>query len=161
MIPAGLLLLRAAVAVVLITHASHWLFGAFAGAGLGPGGPTALSIYYAEAGIRPAFTFVLAGGIAGLAAGILIAAGLFTRIAAGVAILVELIKVSFDTARWGFFINWTLDPTRGHGIELAFLLIAALGCLALTGAGDWSVDGIRARNHAARVAGRARIRGHS
>lgn len=158
MAPAGLLLLRAAVAVVLVTHASNWLFGAFAGGGLGRGGLTAASLYFDAAGVGPAFTFVLVAGILQLIAGILLIPGYLTRIACGLAIAVELARISFDTARWGFFLNWTLDPTRGHGMEFGFLMLSALACLALTGAGEWSLDGYRARNHEALAAGRARVR---
>lgn len=158
MIPAGLLVLRAGVALVLVAHASHWLFGSFAGPGMGPGGLTSASVYFASAGVGPAFTFVMVSGILQFAGGILLLAGWFTRIACGILIAVELAKLSFDSARWGFFLNWTLDPTRGHGMEFAFLIMIALGCLALTGAGDWSADGVRARSSAALAAGRARIR---
>lgn len=158
MVPAGLLLLRAAVAVVSLTHASNWLFGAFAGSGLGAGGLTATSAYFAAAGVDASFTVVLVLAVLQLAGGLLLAAGYFTRVASGVLILVELTKVSFDSARWGFFLNWTLDPTRGHGMEFAFVLVCVLGALLLLGAGDWSIDGIRDRHHASAAAGRARIR---
>jgi uncharacterized membrane protein YphA (DoxX/SURF4 family) len=63
-----------------------------------------------------------------------------------------------DSARWGFFLNWRLDPTRGHGMEFSLLLIGGLACLCVTGAGRWSIDGVRSRSAAARAAGRARLR---
>jgi uncharacterized membrane protein YphA (DoxX/SURF4 family) len=71
------------------------------------------------------------------------------------------VRVSFDSARWGFFLNWALDPTRGHGSEYAVLVMATLACLAFAGAGEWSIDGVRESTRAARVAGRARIRDHA
>jgi uncharacterized membrane protein YphA (DoxX/SURF4 family) len=63
-----------------------------------------------------------------------------------------------DQMRWGFFANWMLDPERGHGVEISIVLAGALVCLALAGAGDWSIDGWRARAAAARASGRARLR---
>lgn len=161
MAPAGLLVLRVALACLLAAHASHWLFGAFAGASLGPGGLTATTTYFASAGMPAAFFFVLIAGILQLAGGILIGAGLFTRIASLVLIAVLMLRIWFDSARWGFFLNWALDPTRGHGSEYAFLLMAILTCLALTGPGEWSVDGLRAQTDLSRAAGRARIRDHA
>jgi putative oxidoreductase len=161
MVPAGLLVLRVVVAGLVAAHAAHWLFGTFAGSALGPGGLTATTTYFAAAGIRPAFLFVLVGGIAQLAGGVLLIAGLFTRPVSILLSVVEVVRLSFDSARWGFFLNWALDPTRGRGIEHSVLLISAFGCLALAGAGEWSFDGVRFRTYQARVAGRARIRDHA
>lgn len=158
MAPAGLLLLRVAIAIVLATHASHWLFGWFAGSGMGAGGLTATSLYFAAAGVGPAFGFVAVCGALQLAGALLLLVGWFTRIAGSVLIAVEILKISFDSARWGFFLNWSLDPTRGHGMEFGFLLLAALGCLTLIGGGEWSIDAVRARANEALAAGRARVR---
>jgi putative oxidoreductase len=161
MAPAGLLVLRVVLAGLFAAHAAHWLFGTFAGAPLGPGGLTATTTYFAATGLRPAFPFVLIAGVAQLAGSLLLVVGLFTRIVSIVLIVIEVVRLSFDSARWGFFLNWVLDPTRGHGIEYAVLVIAALTCLAFAGAGEWSIDGVRDRTRAARVAGRARIRDHA
>ena len=61
-------------------------------------------------------------------------------------------------SKWGFFLNWTNDATRGHGIEFSIVLLGMLACLLLTGAGDLSLDGRRASTAARRAAGRARLR---
>jgi uncharacterized membrane protein YphA (DoxX/SURF4 family) len=100
---------------------------------------------------------VLSGTIQ-LASGLLIGIGLLTRWAA-VAVLVYLGVVMWRIQlQWGFFANWILTPSRGHGIELSLVLAGALVCLALAGAGDWSIDGRRVRAAAARASGRARLR---
>jgi putative oxidoreductase len=161
MAPAGLLVLRVVLAALVAVHAAHWLFGSFSGAALGPGGLTATTTYFAATGLRSAFLFVLAAGIAQLAGSGLLVFGLFTRVVSIVLIVVEVVRLSFDSARWGFFLNWALDPTRGHGMEHAVLVMAALACLALAGAGEWSIDGVRDRTRAARISGRARIRDHA
>ena len=161
MVPAGLLVLRVALAFLLAAHAAHWLFGLFAGAALGPGGLTATTTYYANAGMPAPFFFVLLAGILLLGGSALLFVGWFTRYVAPLLVVILFVGISFDSARWGFFLNWALDPTRGHGSEYAFLQIAILICLALTGAGEWSLDGYRARTHESRVAGRARIRDHA
>jgi putative oxidoreductase len=161
MAPAGLLVLRVVLAALVAVHAAHWLFGAFAGAALGPGGLTATTTYFSATGLRPAFLFVVAAGVAQLAGGALLVVGLFTRAIAIALIAIETIRLWFDLARWGFFLNWALEPTRGHGMEHAVLVMAALTCLALAGAGDWSIDSVRDRTRAARMAGRVRIRDHA
>jgi len=61
-------------------------------------------------------------------------------------------------AKWGFFLNWTNDATRGHGTEFSIVLLCMLACLVLTGPGDFSLDGRRATTKARRAAGRARLR---
>jgi putative oxidoreductase len=97
-------------------------------------------------------------GVLQFAGGLLLAAGYYTRLAAIALALLETLSIWVDSARWGFFLNWTSDPTRGHGMEYSLVLVAAAVCLALAGAGDWSIDGIRARSEASRAAGRARTR---
>lgn len=158
MAPAGLLVLRVTIAAVLAVHASNWLFGSFGDSALGPGGLTVMTTYFASAGISHAFLFVVVTGGAQLAGSLLLMPGLFSRVAAGVLLVVELAKVSVDSARWGFFLNWSLDPTRGHGMEFGLVLMAGLTCLLLSGAGEWSVDAIRHRSRESRSAGLARIR---
>lgn len=161
MAPVGLLVLRVTVAALLGVHAAHWLFGTFGGAALGPGGLTATTAYFAATGLQPAFFFVVGAGTTQLVGCLLLVVGFLTRAISIALIVVELIRLSFDTARWGFFLNWAVDPTRGHGFEYGLLVGGVLTCLALTGAGEWSIDGIRSRTHAARAAGWARIRDHA
>jgi putative oxidoreductase len=158
MVNAGLLVLRVTVAAVVAAHGAHWLFGAFDQGGLGAGGLTNLTTYFSAAGLPNPFAFAVTAGVAQLGGGLLLVAGLFTRIAAAALIAVEVVRMAFDSARWGFFLNWSLDPTRGHGIEYGVVLMAVLVCLVLTGAGDWSLDGARAHGQATRAAGRARLR---
>jgi len=69
---------------------------------------------------------------------------------------VAIWKVHFQ---WGFFLNWMAEPSRGNGMEYAIVLIAALICLALSGGGDASIDGINQRSADRDAAGRARLRG--
>jgi putative oxidoreductase len=154
----GLAILRLTVAVVLVVHGAHQLFGAFAGPGLGDGGLSSSATRLAVLGLEPAMPLAILRGLIEVAGGTLIGAGLLTRWAA-VAVIGELaLMIWKDQMRWGFFLNWTLDPTRGHGAEFSVLLIGALLCLVVMGAGEFSFDGGRARRAASRAAGRARLR---
>jgi putative oxidoreductase len=159
MTAAGLLVLRLTVAIVLIAHGAHELFGAFAGPGVGRGGLTNAAAFVASLGLKPAFPLAVAFGILQLAGGILLAVGWFTRPTAVVLGAYLAVMIFRDSARWGFFLNWMLDRTRGHGLEFTLLIAGGVAALALAGAGEWSIDGWRASTAQSRAAGRARLRG--
>jgi putative oxidoreductase len=158
MTSAGLLVLRLVVAAVLVAHGSHQIFGLFAGPGLGPGGLATTAARFNTLGLEPGYPLAVIAGTTQLAAGSLIAIGLLTRWASLASIMYLGILMWKDQWRWGFFANWMLDPERGHGVEISIVLAGALACLALAGAGDWSIDGWRVRAAAARASGRARLR---
>jgi putative oxidoreductase len=158
MTAAGLLILRLGVAVVLVAHGAHQLSGMFGGPGVGPGGLTVTAERFASIGLEPGFLLAVLAGTIQLTAGLLVAAGLLTRWAAIAALVYLGLMIWKAHLPWGFFANWLNVPGRGHGVELALVLTAALLCLMLSGAGDWSLDGRRARAAASRASGRARLR---
>ena len=155
---AGLLVLRLVLAVVLVGHGAHDIFGVFETPGIGHGGLSARAAHMASIGLSPGMAFAVLDGVAELLGGLLIAIGLVTRWAAVAVAVFKALLLWRGAWRWGFFLNWTIDPTRGHGIEFLFIVLGALACLFLAGAGDWSLDGIRYRSAATRAAGRARLR---
>jgi len=155
----GLVLLRAALAAVFIAHGANKLFGAWAGPGIGAGGLDNTAHFLSTLHLTPAFPLAVLLGVTEFAGGILIALGWFTRIAS-VALAVSMGIAAWRVHwQWGFFLNWMGASDRGQGIEYPLLLIAALLCLALIGAGDFSIDGRSDRDAASRAAGRARLRG--
>lgn len=158
MIGPGLLVLRLALATVLVAHGGHEVFGLFGGPGAGPAGLTQTAAHFASIGLSPGLFFAVLIGFGRLGGGVLIGVGYFTRWVALALAVFEGLEIWKDFARWGLSLNWSLDPTRGHGMEYAIVTIAALVCLTLAGSGEWSVDGVRARSAAARAAGRARLR---
>jgi putative oxidoreductase len=158
MTAAGLLVLRLVVAVLLIAHGSHQVFALFTNSGLGPGGLTAAAARLTALGIEPAYPLAVMAGVIQLVTGGLIAVGVLTRSAAIAALFYFAAVIWKAQWRWGFFANWLVNPERGHGIEMSLMMVGALVCLTLTGAGDWSFDGRRARAAAARASGRARLR---
>src|SRR5689334_6686949 len=113
----GLLVMRLTVAMVLAAHGAHVLFGAFAGAGVGPGGLTATAATFASANITPAFPMAVLAGVVQIAGGMLIAVGFMTRAASLAVALLLGVQVWRAQWRWGFFMNWVLNPAQGHGIE--------------------------------------------
>ncbi len=154
----GLLVLRLTLSVILVAHGAHQVFGLFASPGSGAGGLTNTAAYYARLGLEPGYTLAVLGGLIQLVGGLLVGLGLLTRWAALTVVAFLAMALWKDHARWGFFLNWVNDPTRGQGMEFSLLLIGGLAALALAGAGDWSLDGRRASTAATRAAGRARLR---
>jgi putative oxidoreductase len=154
----GLLALRLSLAAVLVGHGLHALFGIGAGPGIGPGGLSAVGEAFSHAGIEPGFLMAVIAAIIQLGGGLLIGTGYLTRYAA-VAALGYLVVVAWKVhLMWGFFLNWGVDATRGHGVEFTIALAGGLVCLALTGAGDVSIDGMRTSRAQSRALGRARLR---
>ena len=87
----------------------------------------------------PAFLTVIATLMEFLG-GILLAAGLATRIAASglaVVMLVAIFKVHWPN---GFFLNWFALPGLGHGIEYNLALLGGCLSLLLGGAGSLAID---------------------
>jgi len=158
MVGLGLLVLRIALAVVFFAHGGNKLFGLFGGPGIGPGGLTASSAFFESLGLHPAFLFAVVEACLEVGGSVLLAFGFLTRWAAAalaISMAVAMWKVHLP---WGFFLNWTGAPDRGHGLEFAFILCFALIALALTGAGDLSIDGRNQRAADRDAAGRARLR---
>jgi putative oxidoreductase len=157
----GLLLLRLGLAVVSVAHGLHTLFGVMGGPGsvVGPGGLSQVGAQFTAMGLPGGFLIAVLAGIAQLAGGTLIAAGYLTRWAAVTLASLTAILAWKTQAPYGFFLNWVLEPGRGHGIEFSIVLFAAYVCLALTGAGEWSFEERRNKKRSYVAAGRARLRG--
>jgi putative oxidoreductase len=155
----GLFVLRIALALVSIAHGAHMLFGTMGGpgSGLGQGGLTASAAQFAAMGL-PGTPLALVVGVAQLAGGLLLAVGYLTRPAALTLAALTAILAWKSQAQWGFFLNWVGDAGRGHGIEYSLVLTAGFVCLALTGGGEYSLEGRRAKRVSHAAAGRARLR---
>ena len=158
----GLLLLRLGIAAVSVAHGAHMMFGMFGGpeSGAGPGGLSQTADRFTTIGL-PGFSLAVVVAVTQLAGGLLIGVGYLTRVAgAALAAVTAMVAWKFQWP-YGFFMNWVGEPTRGQGIEFSILLFVGFVCLALTGPGDWSFDGQRARQQKYAAAGRARLRGRS
>jgi len=126
---AGLLILRLFIGLGLVAHGwqKFFVFGVSGFAGLLEklGAPAPLSSAWLSASTE-------------LAGGLLIALGLFTRLAA-VPLAINMTVAAF-LAHSGYFITNT-PPGREYALNLAAILVA----LALTGAGRYSLDDRLAR----------------
>ena len=157
----GLLVLRLALAAVLVAHGAHVLFGFLPGPGIGSGGLADTAARYAQWHLQPAYVLAIVAGLTQLVGGVLIAVGWFTRWAAAAALIYIGVGIWVEHRKWGMFLNWVMAPGQGHGLEYSILFAGALMCLILAGAGDASIDGRRSLHRASRAAGRERLRRRS
>lgn len=155
----GLVVLRLALAVVFVAHGANKLFGTWAGPGIGAGGLDPTAQFFSAVGLEPAFPLAVLVALTEALGGVLIGVGFLTRFAAPSLAIVMVVAIWKVHLPWGFFLNWMGASGRSQGFEFPLILLGSLLCLTLTGAGEWSVDGLRASSAASRAAGRARLRG--
>ncbi len=138
---AGLFLIRAMVGVVFVFHGAQKLFGVWGGAGL-----EGFTAFLTQIQVpMPALSAVLAG-VAEFGGGLLLIAGLATRLAA-VPLVITMVVAAFHVHGKAFAL-----PT---GMEYALTLgVVTLG-VALTGPGGLSLDALLGRRLAPALAPKA------
>ena len=149
----GLTVLRVAVGLVFIAHGAQTLFGVFGGAGL-----ASTAARYEHLSLPSAYPLAVLSGVVQFAGGLMLFLGAWARAAAIALAIGTAAAVWIAHLAHGFFINWALTPGVGHGYELHFVLIGSCACLALSGAGELSIDGLLDRSAESALAGRQRIR---
>jgi putative oxidoreductase len=149
----GPTVLRLAVGVVFAAHGAQKLFGLWDGGGL-----TGTAAFFAQLGLNPAYPLAMVVGLVELGGGLLLIAGALTLATAAVLTVNMLVAVWTVHLSSGFFLNWTLNPGRGHGYEFNLALVASLVSLMLTGPGALSIDRYRTRAAETQAFGRARMR---
>jgi putative oxidoreductase len=124
----GLFIIHAVIGTLLAGHGAQKLFGILGGYGLaGTGG------YMEGFGLRPGKLFAAAAGSAELLGGLLLAAGLFTPLAAALIAATMFVAARTDHAGKGLWIF-------NGGAEYVLTVAAVVLGLAFNGAGAWSVD---------------------
>ena len=132
----GLTVLRVVAGLVFIAHGGQKLFV------FGLDGVTA---GFTQMGIPLAAVAAPMVALVEFFGGIALVVGLLTRLAAVGLAITMLGAIAFVHLASGFFLP--------NGSEFALTLFAASVALALTGAGDFSLDGLRARRRAPVQAG--------
>jgi putative oxidoreductase len=126
----GILLVRLVVGLIMAAHGTQKLLGWFGGYGLRGTGE-----HFVRLGFQPGPAFAAAASVSEIVSGVLVALGFLGPI--GPALMVSVMIVAAITVHWehGLF-------AQNGGIELPLLYgIAAFG-LALTGFGEYSIDGL-------------------
>lgn len=125
---------RLALGVIFFAHGGQLMFGWFGGPGLSG----TIQGFQQGLGFPPALAVLAAVAEFFGALGVLV--GLLTRVAAAgisVVMLVAMFKVHWAN---GFFINWSMAPGVGHGIEMNLALLGLSVALLIAGGGALSLD---------------------
>lgn len=124
----GLLVLRVIVGALFVGHGAQKLFGVLGGQGI-PG----TAAFFERTGLRPGKVHAVAGGLAELTGGLLLALGLVTPVAAVLLTAVMTAAILTVHMRNGLW-------SSNGGFEYNLVLIAVAFALAAVGAGAWSLD---------------------
>jgi putative oxidoreductase len=126
----GLLVVRVVVGLLFVGHGAQKLFGWFGGYG-----PKGTGGWMESIGIKPGVAMAVAAGLMELVGGLLFAAGLLTPLASALIVLAMLgaiVKVHGQNGLWA----------TANGYEYNLVLVAIAIGIALTGAGDYSIDAL-------------------
>ncbi|WP_127532370.1 DoxX family protein [Paenibacillus kobensis] len=130
MLDTGLLIIRVIIGLLFVGHGAQKLFGWFGGYGLkGTGG------WLESIGLKPGVMMAFAAGAGELIGGLLFGFGLVTWLGAAfiiVTMLMAAAKVHFKNGLW----------VTQNGYEYNLVLIAVALGIALTGAGEYSIDAL-------------------
>ena len=124
----GLLVVRIIVGLYFVGHGAQKLLGVAGGHGL-----TGTGQFFESMGMRPGKLNAFAAGAAELGAGVLLALGLLTPVAAALVTAVMIVAIVTVHLSKGI---WTADG----GFELNLVYIAVVFALAGVGSGTWSLD---------------------
>ena len=130
----SLLIVRVVLGVIFFGHGAQKMFGWFGGHGLKG------TIGYFQQALRiPPWLTVLCA-LTECFGGLAVLVGFLSRPAALGLIIVMLVAI--ERVHWpnGFFINWSLQPQKGHGFEMNLALIAMAAAVFVGGGGAVSVD---------------------
>lgn len=130
----ALLVVRLGLGIIFFAHGAQKVFGWYGGHGL----KGTVSSFQQRMGIPLALGLI--ASFTELLGGLGVLAGFLTRPAAlGLAIvmLMAVYKVHWQN---GFFLNWGLQPGKGHGFEMNLALIAMALALMIGGGGTLSID---------------------
>jgi putative oxidoreductase len=130
----SLFIVRVVLGVIFFAHGAQKVFGWFGGPGL----RGAINYFSQSLGI-PAPLTVLAA-LTECFGGLAMIVGFLVRPAAVgfiVVMLVAIAKVHWQNA---FFLNWSLEPGKGHGFEMNLALIGMALAVLVGGAGIFSID---------------------
>lgn len=130
----SLLIVRVVLGIIFFAHGAQKVFGWFGGPGL-----RGVITYFRQSLGVPAPLTVLAA-LTEYFGGLAMIVGLLVRPAAVGLIIVMLVAIATVHWRHGFFLNWSLEPGKGHGFEMNLALIGMALAVLVGGAGAVSVD---------------------
>ena len=128
------LALRLPLGVVFFAHGAQKMFGWFGGYGWQG------TMQYFTHSLHIPVPLAAIGILVEFLGGLALLAGVFTRWAALLTAAEMLVAAILVHLPNGFFLNWTNEPNKGHGIEYNVALIGGSLALMPLGGGRLSVD---------------------
>ncbi|HEY3066375.1 MAG TPA: DoxX family protein [Methylomirabilota bacterium] len=130
----SMLVIRLGLGIVFFAHGAQKVLGWFGGHGL----KGTIGYFQQALKIPPALTVLAA--LTEFLGGIALIVGFLGRPAALGLIVVMLVAIAKVHSANGFFVNWSLQPGKGHGFEMNFALIAMAVAVVIAGTGMLSID---------------------
>ena len=130
----SLLVIRLGLGIIFFAHGAQKVLGWFGGHGL----KGTIGYFQQALKIPPALTVLDA--LTEFLGGIALIVGFLGRPTAVGLIIVMLVAIAKVHGANGFFINWAMQPGKGHGFEMNFALIAMALAVLIGGAGIFSID---------------------
>ncbi|CAN5703443.1 hypothetical protein BH11ACT8_BH11ACT8_06130 [soil metagenome] len=121
----GLLVIRLALGLMLAAHGANKM--------VGPGGLAGTQGWFESLGLRPAWLHARVAAVTEIAAGVLMAAGLLTVVAAAAFVGLMLVATLTDHRGKGYFVF------KGGCEYTVLVAVVAIG-VASAGPGGWSLD---------------------
>jgi len=130
----SLLIVRLFLGVIFFAHGAQKTFGWFGGRGL----KGTIGYFQSALHVPPARAVLTA--LTECFGGLAVFVGLLTRLAALGLVVVMLVAIAMVHGRNGFFLNMSLQPGKGHGIEFNLALLGMALAVLVGGGGAVSVD---------------------
>ncbi len=125
--------LRLALGIMIFPHGAQKLLGWFGGYGF------AGTLHFFTVGMHIPWIFALLSILTEFFGGVLLVAGLWTRLAAALVGINMATAMCFGPIHNGFFMNWGGNQ-KGEGIEFFLLAIGIALALVILGGGAGSID---------------------
>ena len=130
----SLLVVRLFLGVTFFAHGAQKVFGWFGGPGL----KGTIGYFQSALHVPPALAVLAA--LTECFGGLAVFIGVLTRPAAWGLVVVMVVAIATVHGRNGFFLNMSLEPGKGHGIEFNLALLGMALALLVGGGGALSVD---------------------
>lgn len=126
--------IRVTLGIVMFAHGSQKMLGWFSD----HGATWTVEMWQKWWGFPPAITWaVIFGEFFGP---IFMVFGFCTRIMACITTAIMIGAMYFVTFKWGFYMNWYTESTRGEGYEYHILVLGICLALFIKGSGKYSID---------------------
>jgi putative oxidoreductase len=137
-----LFILRVVLGLVMFAHGAQKLFGIWGGHGV----EWTIEAWGQWWNMPAVLTYMVI--IIESIGSLLLILGFLTRVWAFFMAIIMVVAVYLVHLRWGFYMNWYMEPQKGEGFEYHLIVMAILAALMLKGGGKWSLDSslIKKRN---------------